>query len=180
MKYLKSNKRWFSIKNILSSASGKPKMALCSDNRGIWRFILKYSITVHQNRLVLEQWTKRWMTISSSKLQNEQIEVFCLRNKKSLWFWLFIVFSVSFFFQWFGIACTSWIHLKYKFLSILNSWVMCSHVLNFPFYLIRSLTKFMFFSENFLWKTTLLSIFIKLLNHRYWETMVEGREGWFE
>ena len=80
---MKSNKRWFSIKNTLSSASTKPKMALCGDNGGIWRFILKYSITVHHNHLVLEQWTKRWMTVSSSKLQNEQSEVLSLRNKKS-------------------------------------------------------------------------------------------------
>ena len=82
---MKSNKRWFSIKNTLSSASRKPKMALCDDNGGIWKFILKYSVTVHYNRLVLEQWTKRWMTISSSKLQNEQSEVLCLRNRKSFW-----------------------------------------------------------------------------------------------
>ena len=60
-------------------------MALCGDNGGIWRFILKYSITVHHNRLVLEQWTKRWMTVSSSKLQNEQSEVLCLRNKKTFY-----------------------------------------------------------------------------------------------
>ena len=82
---MKSNKRWFSIKNTLSSASTKPKMELCGDNGGIWRFILKYSATAHHNRLVLEQWTKRWMTILSSKLQNEQSEVLCFWNKKSIW-----------------------------------------------------------------------------------------------
>ena len=59
-------------KNNLSSASRKPKMAPCGHNGGIWRFILKYSIIVHHNRLVLEQWTKRWMTVSPSKLQKEQ------------------------------------------------------------------------------------------------------------
>ena len=80
---LKSNKTWFSIKNTLSLASRKPKKALCGDNEGIWRSVLKYLITVQHNRLVLEQWTKRWMTVSSSKLQNEQSEVLCLRNKKS-------------------------------------------------------------------------------------------------
>ena len=36
-------------KNILSSASRKPKMALCGDNGGIWRFILNYSITAHHS-----------------------------------------------------------------------------------------------------------------------------------
>ena len=46
---MKSNKRLFSIKNILSSASRKPKMALCGDNGGIWRFILNYSITAHHS-----------------------------------------------------------------------------------------------------------------------------------
>ena len=61
----------------------KPKITLCGDNRGIGRFFLKYSITVHHNRLVLEQWTKRWMSLSSSKLQNEQSEVLCLWNKKA-------------------------------------------------------------------------------------------------
>ena len=81
---MKSNKRWFNIKNTLSSASSKPKMAVCGDKGGIWRFILKYSITVHHNRLVLEQWTKRWMTVSSSKLQNEQSGVLCLLNEKLL------------------------------------------------------------------------------------------------
>ena len=75
---MKSITRWFSIKNTLWSASRKPKMALGGDNRGIWRFLLKYSIIVHYNRLVLEQWTKRWMTVSSSKLQKEQGEVLSL------------------------------------------------------------------------------------------------------
>ena len=37
------------------------------------------SITVHHNCLFSEQWTKRWMTVSSSKLQNKQSEV-CLWN----------------------------------------------------------------------------------------------------
>ena len=60
---MNSNERWFSIKNTLSSASRKPKVALCTDNRKIWRFILEYSITVHHKRLVLEQWTKRWMAV---------------------------------------------------------------------------------------------------------------------
>ena len=50
-------------------------MAFCGDNGGIWRFMLKYSITLHHNRLVLQQWSKRWMTVSSSKLQNQQSEV---------------------------------------------------------------------------------------------------------
>ena len=84
-------------------------------------------------------------------------------------------FSVSSFFQRFGIACTSWIHLKYNFLSILNSSVICSHVLNFLFSLIRSLTKFMFFFRKFPMKNNFLSILITLLSHRYWETMVEDR-----
>ena len=56
-------------------------MAYCGDNRGIWKFFLKYSITEHHNHLVLEQWTKRLMAASSSKLQIEEIEVLCLRNK---------------------------------------------------------------------------------------------------
>ena len=30
-------------------------MPLCGDNEAILRFLLKYSITVHHNRLVLEQ-----------------------------------------------------------------------------------------------------------------------------
>ena len=60
-------------------------MALCGDNRGILKFLLKYSIIVLYNRLVLEQWTKRWMTVSSSKLQKEQGEVLSLWNKKSFW-----------------------------------------------------------------------------------------------
>ena len=81
---MKSNKIWFSIKNTLSSASRKPEMALCGDNGGIRRFILKYSITVHHNCLVLEQWTKKWMSVSSTKLQNQQGEVLYLRNKKKL------------------------------------------------------------------------------------------------
>ena len=58
-------------------------MAPCGDNGGIWRFILKHSISVHPNGLILEKWTKSWMTVSSSKLQNQQSEVLCLRNKKS-------------------------------------------------------------------------------------------------
>ena len=43
-------------------------MALCGNSRGIWRSLSKVSVTIHPNRLVLEQWTKRWITISSSKL----------------------------------------------------------------------------------------------------------------
>ena len=35
--------------------------------------------------LVLEQRTRTLMTASSSKLQNEQSEVFCLQNKKVFW-----------------------------------------------------------------------------------------------
>ena len=80
---MKTNKRWFNVKNSLPSASRKPKMALCGNDRGIWRFLFKYSSTVHHNRLVLKQWTKRWMTVLSSKLQNEQSEISCLRNKKT-------------------------------------------------------------------------------------------------
>ena len=57
-------------------------MALCGDNWGIWGFILKYSITVHHNCLDVEQWTKRWMTVSSSELQNEQSDALCLRNNR--------------------------------------------------------------------------------------------------
>ena len=76
--YLKSNERWF--RNTLSSALGKMTLY---DNTGTRRFLLKHSITVHHNRLGLELWTKRWITVSSSKLQNEQTEVLCLRYKKS-------------------------------------------------------------------------------------------------
>ena len=50
----------------------------------MWRFFLKYSVTLHHNALVLEEWTKKWMAISSSKLQNEQRKVLCLRNKNVL------------------------------------------------------------------------------------------------
>ena len=70
------------LKNTLSSPSRKPKMALCGDNRGRLRFLLKYSITVHQNRLVLVQWRKRWMAVLSSKLKNEQRDVLCLWKGK--------------------------------------------------------------------------------------------------
>ena len=50
-------------------------------------FLLKCSITVHRNRLVLEQRTKTWMTVLSSKLQNKQSEVLCLRKKeKAFWY----------------------------------------------------------------------------------------------
>ena len=63
--------------------SFKPKIAFSADNRRIWRFLLRYSITVGNNRLGLEQWTKRWMTVLSSKIQNEQSEVWCLQNKKA-------------------------------------------------------------------------------------------------
>ena len=58
-------------------------MVLCGDNGGIWRFLLKYFVTVHHNRLVLQELTKRWMTVSSSKLQNEQSEVFFCEIKKA-------------------------------------------------------------------------------------------------
>ena len=57
-------------------------MALCGDEKGIWRFLLMYAIAVHYNGLVLERWTKKWMTVSSSKLQNVQSKVLCLQNKK--------------------------------------------------------------------------------------------------
>ena len=77
-------KDYLVFKNTLSSASRRAKIALCGDNRGIWRFLLKYLITVHHNRLVFEQWTKRSMTISSSESQNQQSEVLCLQNKKTL------------------------------------------------------------------------------------------------
>ena len=56
-------------------------MAHCGDSRGIRKFFLKYWITEHHNHLVLEQWTNRLMTASSSKLQIEEIEVLCSRNK---------------------------------------------------------------------------------------------------
>ena len=62
-------------------------MALCGDNRGPWRFffkVLNYCTSYH---LVLEQWTKKWMNVSSSKLQNKQSEVLSLQNKKGFWLW---------------------------------------------------------------------------------------------
>ena len=62
-------------------------MPLCGDNEGILRFLLKYSIAVHHNRLVLEQWIKRWITVSSSKFQNQQSDVLCLQNKKAFKLW---------------------------------------------------------------------------------------------
>ena len=72
------------MKNTLLSASRNPKMALCDGNGGIWKFLLKYSIAVHHKHLVLEQWTKRWMTVSSSKLQNEQSGVLLLIKVQSI------------------------------------------------------------------------------------------------
>ena len=54
----------------------------CGDNEGIRRFILKYSITAHHNRLVLKQWAKRWMTHLAFKLPNEQSKLLCSRYKK--------------------------------------------------------------------------------------------------
>ena len=45
--------------------------------------VLGYCTVLHYC-LVLEQWTKRWMPVSSSKLQNEQSEVLCLRNEHLL------------------------------------------------------------------------------------------------
>ena len=35
----------------------------------------------HYDCLVLEEETKKWMTVLSSKLRNEQSEVLCLQNK---------------------------------------------------------------------------------------------------
>ena len=60
-------------------------MAFCDNNRGTCRSLLKYSVTVQTNRLILKQWTKRWKTVSSSKFQNKLNEVLCLRKKT---FWL--------------------------------------------------------------------------------------------
>ena len=70
------------IESTLSSLSSKSKMALCGNNRRMWRFLLKYLITVQHTRLYLEQRPKRWTTVSPSKLQNEQSEILCLQNKK--------------------------------------------------------------------------------------------------
>ena len=85
---MKNNKRWFRMKNTLSSASRKPKMVYSVVIMKKYKdlsTLFKYSINVHHNRLVLEQWTKRWMTVSSSKLQNQESIVLCLPNKKSFW-----------------------------------------------------------------------------------------------
>ena len=59
--------------------------------------------------------------------------------------------------------------MKHKLLSILNSWVICSHVLNFPFSLIKSLTNIFLSQKLTMSNNSILSIFMKLLSHRYWE-----------
>ena len=102
--------------------------------------------------------------------KNEKVKYIIKQTYQLAFLPEFHLFECLFSFQ----TCNSWISLKHKLLLILNSRVIYSHVLSFPFSLIKSLKKCMFFG-NFQWKT-LLSIFIKLLNHKYWETIVKSRE----
>ena len=113
-----------------------------------------------------------WYTIQiKERKKNEKVKYIIKQTYQLAFLPEFYLFECLFSFQ----TSNSWISLKYKLLLILNSRVIYSHVLSFPFSLIKSLTKCMFFSGNFQWKT-LLSIFIKLLNHKYWETIVKSRE----
>lgn len=112
-----------------------------------------------------------WYTIQiKERKKNEKVKYIIKQTYQLAFLPEFHLFECLFSFQ----TCNSWISLKHKLLLILNSWVIYSHVLSFPFSLIKSLKKCMFFG-NFQWKT-LLSIFIKLLNHKYWETIVKSRE----
>ena len=112
-----------------------------------------------------------WYTIQiKERKKNEKVKYIIKQTYQLAFLPEFNLFECLFSFQ----TCNSWISLKHKLLLILNSRVIYSHVLSFPFSLIKSLKKCMFFG-NFQWKT-LLSIFIKLLNHKYWETIVKSRE----
>lgn len=112
-----------------------------------------------------------WYTIQiKERKKNEKVKYIIKQTYQLAFLPEFHLFECLFSFQ----TCNSWISLKHKLLLILNSRVIYSHVLSFPFFLIKSLKKCMFFG-NFQWKT-LLSIFIKLLNHKYWETIVKSRE----
>lgn len=112
-----------------------------------------------------------WYTIQiKERKKNEKVKYIIKQTYQLAFLPEFHLFECLFSFQ----TCNSWISLKHKLLLILNSRVIYSHVLSFPFSLIKSLKKCMFFG-NFQWKT-LLSIFIKLLNHKYWETIVKSRE----
>ena len=112
-----------------------------------------------------------WYTIQIKEhKKNEKVKYIIKQTYQLAFLPEFHLFECLFSFQ----TCNSWISLKHKLLLILNSRVIYSHVLSFPFSLIKSLKKCMFFG-NFQWKT-LLSIFIKLLNHKYWETIVKSRE----
>ena len=113
-----------------------------------------------------------WYTIQIKEhKKNEKVKHRIKKTYQLAFLPEFHLFECLFSFQ----TCNSWISLKYNFFLILNSRVIYSHVLSFPSSLIKSLTKCMFFSGTFQWKT-LLSIFIKLLNHKYWETIVESKE----
>ena len=59
-------------------------MALCGDNGGIWRFILKYSITVQDNCLVLGQWAKRWMTFQLLNYKMSKMKYYVCEIKKAI------------------------------------------------------------------------------------------------
>ena len=114
-----------------------------------------------------------WYTIQiKERKKNEKVKYIIKQTYQLAFLPEFYLFECLFSFQ----TSNSWISLKYKLLLILNSRVIYSHVLSFPFSLIKSLTICMSFSGNFQWKT-LLSIFIKLRNHKYWEAIVKSREN---
>ena len=64
---------------------GKPKMAPCGDNGGIWRFILKHSISVHTNPLILEKWTKSWMTVHLLNYKISKVKYYVCEIKKAFY-----------------------------------------------------------------------------------------------
>ena len=60
-------------------------MAPCGDNGGIWRFILKHSISVHTNPLILEKWTKSWMTVHLLNYKISKVKYYVCEIKKAFY-----------------------------------------------------------------------------------------------
>ena len=74
---------WFKIKKISWSTSENPNMALCGDNDRITKLLLKLFMMLVQSLIVIVQFAKRWVVVSSSSLQKEHSFVFVLSKVKS-------------------------------------------------------------------------------------------------
>ena len=116
-------------------------------------FPLQIQISKHTFKILLSGWCG-WLKWYQIKLFRVSLSKNCMwllfirwwfKVKEDKWTKKInfdcLLYFLSFFFQWFGIACTSWIHLKYRFL-FLGDLVPCFEFLIFFDWVINKIYAF--------------------------------------